>query len=365
MKMWKVMLPVAAVLLLAGQAAAQTDEDERLRAMEAREAEMEQRLAEAEKKMSEAAREIAEITKERLPRIAEIEARFALASKPRLGVTIESNDKSGPVEGVTILGVSPGSAASDAGLRSGDTLTAVNSEVLSADTRLEANKRLLGFMKGIEEGDVLTVEYLRDGKTGTVEVEPRVVPDSTYVWMSEEGPRDLAMPVMPVPPETVERFKMEFGFPWAGTGLGDLELVELNAGLGHYFGTDTGLLVVAAPKSDAFELRDGDVIQTIDGREPKDVRHALRILSSYQPGEKLELGIMRDKKKVTVNVEMPADHHGNMHRKFDVEIRQAIAPVPALRPAPAEHPAPAPDARPAPLQPGIPTAPEIVTETST
>jgi septal ring factor EnvC (AmiA/AmiB activator) len=77
MKMWKVMLPVAAVLLLAGQAAAQTDEDERLRAMEAREAEMEQRLAEAEKKMSEAAREIAEITKERLPRIAEIEARFA------------------------------------------------------------------------------------------------------------------------------------------------------------------------------------------------------------------------------------------------------------------------------------------------
>ena len=34
MKMWKVILPVTAVLLLAGQAAAQTDENERLREME-------------------------------------------------------------------------------------------------------------------------------------------------------------------------------------------------------------------------------------------------------------------------------------------------------------------------------------------
>ena len=127
------------------------------------------------------------------------------------------------------------------------------------------------------------------------------------------------MPAMPMPPETVERFKMEFGFPWAGTGLGDLELVELNAGLGRYFGTDKGLLVVTAPKSDAFELRDGDVIQTIDGREPKDVRHAMRILRSYQPGEKLKLGIMRDKKKLTIDVEIPADHHGNLHRN-EIEV---------------------------------------------
>ena len=175
MKMWKFILPVAAVLLLAGQAAAQTDEAERQRAMDAREAEMEKRLFEAEKKMSEAAREIAEITKERLPRIMEIEQRFALASKPRLGVTIESLEKSGPVEGVTILGVSPGSAASDAGLRSGDILTAVNEETLSADSCLKSNKQLLKFMKGVEEGDILSVEYLRDGKSGSVEVEPRLV----------------------------------------------------------------------------------------------------------------------------------------------------------------------------------------------
>ncbi|MDH5619461.1 MAG: PDZ domain-containing protein [Gammaproteobacteria bacterium] len=322
MKMWKVILPVAAVLLLAGTAVAQADDEERARATEAREAAMEEKLRMAEAKMAEAAREIAEITKERLPRIAQIEQRFAFASKPRLGVTIESTDKPGPVEGVTILGVSPGSAASDAGLRSGDILTAVNDESLGADSCQESNMRLLEFMEAVEEGDVLTVEYLRDGKVGSVEVEPRIVADHSFAWVGKDG-SDFVMPAMPVAPEMVERFKMEFGFPWAGTGLGELELVELSAGLGRYFGTDKGLLVVTAPKSEAFDLRDGDVIQSIDGREPKDVRHAMRILASYQAGEKLELGIMRDKKKVTIDVEIPADHHGNLH--FETE----VTPLPA------------------------------------
>ena len=322
MKMWKVVLPVAAMLLFAGQAAAQTDDEERLREMEAREVAMEEQLRAAEAKMAEAAREIAEITRERLPRIAQIEQRFAMSSKPRLGVTIETGEDSSPVEGVTVLGVTPGSAASDAGLRSGDILTAVNGEALSAETSKEANMRLLDFMKGVEEGDILKVEYLRDGKVGSVEVEPRIVDDHRFAWVSKDG-QNFTVPAAPSAPGMVNRFKMEFGFPWAGSGLGDLELVELNEGLGRYFGTDKGLLVVTAPKSDTFDIRDGDVIQSIDGREPKDVRHAMRILSSYQSGEKLELGIMRDKKKVTIDVEIPADHHGRLHDDGHIEVRPA------------------------------------------
>ena len=120
-------------------------------------------------------------------------------------------------------------------------------------------------------------------------------------------------------------------FPWAGSAWGELELVELNEGLGRYFGTDKGLLVVNAPESDAFELQDGDVIQSIDGREPKDARHAMRILSSYQAGEGLKLGIMRDKKKRTLDIEVPADYRG-MHRGEQFEVRPAVAPVPPVAP---------------------------------
>ncbi len=140
-------------------------------------------------------------------------------------------------------------------------------------------------------------------------------------------------PNAPAAPGMVEKFKMEFGFPWAGTGLGELELVELNKGLGRYFGTDSGLLVISAPKSDAFELQDGDVIQSIDGREPTDVRHAMRILSSYQSGETLKLGIMRDKKKRTLDVEIPADQHGALFDSPPQQPKPASAPAPAVAPA--------------------------------
>ena len=339
MRKWKWVLPAVAVLLLAGQAAAQTEDKERQAELQARELEMEEKLRAAEKRMAEAAREIAEITKERLPRIAEIERRFALSSKPRLGVTIESGEDSGPVEGITILGVSPGSAASDAGLRSGDILTAVNDESLSAENSKIANMRLLDFLQGVEEGDVLKVEYLRDGKSGSVEVEPRIMADNTFFWAEKGGPGEIHIATPQIAPEMIERFKMEFASPWAHTALGDLELVELNKGLGRYFGTDTGLLVVNAPKSDVFDLQGGDVIQTIDGREPKDVRHALRILGSYAAGEKLKMGIMRDKKKRSIDIEIPADFQGNATPGISIDVRPAMAPVEPLAPAPVPLPA--------------------------
>lgn len=336
MKTWKNLFPVLAVLLFASPAIAQTDE-ETSRVVEAKEAEMDRQLMEAEARMAEAARQIAEITRERLPHMAEIERRFELSDKPRLGVTIDGDRQSGPVEGVGILGVTPGSAASDAGLRSGDIITAIDDESLSADSSDQANKRLLDVMQSVEAGDVLKVEYLRDGKVGSVEVEPGVVERNMFVWRGGGGPHFevLGIPNAPHAPAMVEKFKMEFGFPWAGSGFGELELVELNEGLGRYFGTDRGLLVINAPESDAFELQDGDVIQSIDGREPKDVRHAMRILSSYQSGEKLKLGIMRDKKKRTLDVEIPADQHGMLFDKEEHVVRPAKAPLPRKVPAPA------------------------------
>jgi hypothetical protein len=308
MKMWKIILPVAATMLLMGQAAAQTNDTEGARLSEAREAELEMRLAEAEMRMAEAARQIAEITSERLPQLMDMERHFGFGSKPRLGVMIDSDAGAGPVEGVAIGGVTPGSAAAEAGLRPGDVLTAINGESLSADKSDTASRRLLDFMEGVEPGDVLKIEYLRAGKVGSVEVEPKMVEKNMFVLKGDGGPH--GMPNMHGGPELRREFKMEFDFPWVGSPLGELELVELNAGLGRYFGTDKGLLVISAPKSDAFELQDGDVIQSIDGREPKDVRHAMRILSSYQGGETLELGIVRDKKKRTLDVAIPDNQRG-------------------------------------------------------
>lgn len=274
---------------------------ERVRVMRDENIEVEIRMREAEASMAEAAQHVAELSSRRLPRVATIERIMRGGHGPMLGVTISSDDD-GPVEGVTIRGVSPGGAADEAGLRADDVITSINDESLTADNDREANEKLLDFMQGVEEGDELKVEYLRNGKTDTTEVVPRAVQGGVFAF--EFDGDDFSMPGVPVAPH-VGQFNNRFVWISGGSGLGDMEMVKLTERLGSYFGTDEGLLIVRAPKNEDLKLQDGDVIQSIDGREPTSVNHAMRILGSYQSGETLEIEIMRDKRKQKITIEVP------------------------------------------------------------
>jgi C-terminal processing protease CtpA/Prc len=332
----KLMIPLAASVLLAGQAAAQSqDELERNQAelernqaeLERNDAEISRELEEQERRMAEAARRIAELTHERLPQFQQYMERnigFYAPDKPRLGITIGEDDSGGPVEGVIVAAVTPGSAAADAGLRAGDIVTSINGETLSAQDSGEANQRVLDFMEGVESGDVLDLEYIRDGKVGTVEVEPRPIDMKSYAF---------SVPEFHVAPGAPPKLEERLLFAWPGSVWADMELVELSEGLGKYFGTDAGVLVVSAPKSDALQLEDGDVILSIDGRKPTSVRHALRILGSYQAGEMLELEIMREKRSRTLDIEIPDDRRSGLWVP-QAEPKPATAPLPAVPPAP-------------------------------
>ena len=351
------LLPKVALLLFAVCAApafakGQQDSDvkENLKDAEKREAEFTQRMREAEERLAEAAKQVAELSTRRLEAYGE-PGRYEIgfSNKPRMGINIETDGEEGPVDGVEIVSVSPGSAADDAGMRAGDMITAINGEDMSAESRRAASMRLMDFMKGVEVGDKLKVDYLRDGKAGSLEVEPRAVENKVFVW-SQDG-KNFTMPRMPevhVAPEVVDRFRYSFG-GWQ-SGWGDLEIVELTEGLGRYFGTDSGLLVISAPGTNDFKLQEGDVIQSIDGREPKSVDHCMRIFGSYQPGETLELRIMRDKRRETLNITMPDRKTSSLHTSplplSTLPARANLPAVPPLRsvkpelrvlPAPAER----------------------------
>ena len=328
----KTLLIVSAALLIGGPAIAQTDNQQRAE-VERREAEAAQAMREAERQLEEAARRIAELSNERLGALGEAERWAIKSDRPRLGVNIDSSDKKEAVEGVGILSVTPGSAADEAGLRAGDVLTSVDGVSLSAGSTHDAAMKLLEIMQGVEVGDELDIEYLRDGKVGSIEVEPRLMDMHAKVYAGSPG---AMMPKVMIAPGEAKTYSFQFG-GWRG-GWGDMELVELNEGLGRYFGTDRGLLVISAPKSNAFKLQDGDVIRSIDGRDPTSVSHCMRILTSYQPGEKLTLAIMRDKQLQTIEVEVPDDRTSRyvpelLPRSLVRPARVALPPLPTAPPA--------------------------------
>jgi S1-C subfamily serine protease len=117
-----------------------------------------------------------------------------------------------------------------------------------------------------------------------------------------------------------------------------MELVTLTETLGDYFGTTQGLLVVRAPGDDRLGLRDGDVIIRIGDREPSGPGHAMRILRSYEPGEKVDIEIMRKKKRQSLSVEVP---DRRMSLRAPLPPRPLRAPAAASAPAVARPPRPA------------------------
>jgi C-terminal processing protease CtpA/Prc len=290
---------------------------ERGRIMRDENVEIEIRMREAEAALADAAHEVAELSRHNLPRVAAVERIMRTGNRPVLGITIGSGEKEDPVEGVTILGVSPGGAADEAGLRAGDVITSINDESLTADNERAANEKLLDFMKGVEEQDKLSVEYLRNGSTRTVEVSPRPVHG---VFAFNFDGSDFTVPIPPIAPH-VSNFENRFVWLGGKSGFGDMEMVKLTERLGSYFGTDEGILIVRAPENEELKLQDGDVIQSIDGRKPKSVNHAMRILASYQSGETVEVEIMRDKRRQTISIDIPDNRQSRFVPNAAPEVR--------------------------------------------
>ncbi len=289
----------AALLAIAPNAGYATDATDR--------AELEKELAEARAELDEAAREVAEISRRLFGGESGDVMRFVHGG-PRgsmLGVNIGGGAPRD--EGVEVAGVSPGGPAEQAGIRTGDVLVAVDGQVLKRSGERTANQQLVEFMRGVEPGRTVKVDYLRDGKTRTATVTgaPAEPPVVRMIRERLVGPMGEGMP-MPMPGFD-GAFGPERAFP-------SLELVPVTPKLGAYFGTDKGLLVVRAPTGPGLPLEEGDVLQTIDGRTPESPGHAFRILRSYQPGEKVKLGVLRQRRPVVL---------------------EATVPPPAPRPAPA------------------------------
>lgn len=257
---------------------------------------------------------------------------YTVTGRPRIGVLVDVNASAANDKlGATIQSVTPDGPAAKAGLQAGDIVTKFNGTALGGD---EPGEKLVELAQGLSPGDTAKVEYRRGtasrsativaadvgsgawtfrsgpGEAQTIELAPMMEGrQRAFVEMERAmGNRDLAMLDME---RSMAGMGEGFNFRFSGGGFG-LDLAEMNAGLGEYFGTPKGVLVLENPSDSTLPLKAGDVILGIDGREPATVGQARRILSSYDSGDVAKFEIMRMKKKSTVSWTVPAASHMRM-----------------------------------------------------
>ena len=289
-------LPLAALLAFAAGAGVAAEAGQKSADTDAKsQADLERKLADARKRLDEAAREVANLSMslsdDMVPHVR------AWAGGPKravLGINLGSSDDA-PGGGVEIVSVSPGGAAEGAGLKAGDVLTDINGTALKREGDESARSKLLAALAKVKPGDSVAVGYRRDNKALKASLVAQSLKDQFFTMAVPPMAGTIGpMPRMP-----------NFLFMRSEGVFGSAELVPMTPKLGQYFGTETGLLVVRAPDDSRLKLEDGDVIVDIDGRIPSIPSHALRILSSYQPGEKLKLNILRAKKRMAFEVTVP------------------------------------------------------------
>lgn len=286
-------------------------------------------LEAARQDLQRAARRVAELSREAGAARMPLHVERVLSRKPRLGVLLAGDDQAG----VRITGVTPESGAAKAGLKAGDRLTAVAGKAIAgadAEARLENARAALA---GLEADTPVRIAYERDGRRHEAQVTPSAI--SPRFAFAGTGPGAFAffgdgqdMPWLEGVPLPLEDLRMGIApevqrelrrlgrledckgedcklpvlaeaFRWSG-----LNLASVDAQLGRYFGTDSGVLVLSNGK-DLEGLQAGDVIRRIEGKAVTTPREVMDALRGKPEDARVSVDYLRDRQPRTATISVP------------------------------------------------------------
>jgi S1-C subfamily serine protease len=241
--------------------------------------------------------------------------------KPRMGFMANVTD-----DGWKIMSVVPDSGAAEAGMQKGDVVISIDGQ-----STAKGGLALTEFIAmDHQEGEVSPVVVLRDGKEVSLNVTAKVLdsPDvimeltDGHKWFSssdkdfvfKSGEMDMVFDGLHVDVEHLDKMV---------EGLGDHDIRVVTTGdadayffsgskmnqwlgknhhfstvtenLGKYFGTTQGVLVLEVDNDNKLGLKDGDVIQAINGKDVKTPKDVIKIMSGFKSDESFEIEIIREK----------------------------------------------------------------------
>ena len=196
-------------------------------------------LDEARRALAEAARRVAELSAGEADRwIREFEVRQVEVPPVRLGVIVgERRDG-----GLALASVSADGPAGKSGLKADDVLVELNGKSL-ADAERPAVLAVYDALDGTKAGDAVKVKYRRDGRMHDATVtlaEREDAPMAFSFGTGDGGYHTFAMPDLHDLPGVAPGVAALARF----RAFGNYEFVQVSEGLGEYFNTDKGLLVV-------------------------------------------------------------------------------------------------------------------------
>lgn len=284
------------------------------------------------------------------------------SDRAMIGVVMRPTDK-----GMQIAAVTPGGPADKAGVRNEDLLLAIDGKTVRPDALADARTAL----QDLKIDQPVRLSLSRDGRKFDIAVTaarrealnwPKVMADADIDVDIDIDPekirrtveRSLANAQVQIDRvndigdlQQLRELRINM-MPWWG-----MNLAPLNPDLAGYFGTRDGVLVLSADPRNMPELKGGDILQSVDGSKVDSPSDVMRRLRDAQAGSDIRLGVLRQKKTLTLNTKVPQ--------------YKTMFPLPPAPPAPPAAPAPptppvAPDPPPPPLaasaaRPAAPAAP--------
>jgi len=209
-----------------------------------------------------------------------------------LGIIISDLDESekkisGIMHGVVITSIMENSPAEKCGLQKFDVIQTFNNQ------KIEDAEDLYDIVRDTKPETKVTITFIREGKKESTEV----------ILGTRKTYENLYEYAYPLKNFFLMKMRSHLG----------IQIQELNADLGSYFGIEEGqgVLVLSvmedSPAEDAGIIA-GDVIVQIGKTKINNPEDVLDAVSEYDEGEKIDLTVIRHKKTISLKIQIKEDY---------------------------------------------------------